>query len=228
MNPAIVYIYPAEDGPKHTELALRFIETYNACPPGASHETVVVLNGAKRTTEIECLFGSLPKVKFLEHDDSGWDIGGYQAAARQYPADLMAFFGGSTYFPRPGWLRRMIDAYEKHGEALYGTMANRGDLRYKVYPHIRTTAFWLSSKLFNAYPWKVERSDQRYPFEHGKDCLTGWITNQGLKAWLVTWGGCYAWEQWDIGQRGFYSWNIQDDPFRKNRRMLLVGDRLTT
>src|SRR6185369_3353869 len=106
MNASIVYIYPATAGEKHTQYALRFIQSYNANPPAIDHQTVIVLNAATVTS--------------LERDGSAMDIGGYQDAALRFPCDLMCFFGGSTYFKGGGWLLRMLQAYLKHGPALYG------------------------------------------------------------------------------------------------------------
>jgi len=218
MNPRIVYIFPPNDGPKHWDLATRFVETYNQFPPGCEHDCVIVLNGGKVTFEIRCLFSSLPKVHFLERDDSAWDIGGYQHASLNFASEMMVFFGGSTYFLRGGWLARMKQAFEANGEAIYGATVNRGDLGVKVYPHIRTTGFWLSSKLMNAYPWKITRMDQRYPFEHGPDSITAWVTRQGHRAWLVTWKHQFLGAQWDVPFQQLY---------RGQQEALLVGDRLT-
>lgn len=224
--PTIVYIYPSEAGPQHTFLALRFIETYNLYRPGIDHRTIVVLNGGRATTEIKLMFASVRNVTLLEHDDSGWDIGGYQIASQKFPADMMVFFGGSTHFLRHGWLLRMATVFQQYGPALYGATANRGDPGVQVEPHIRTTAFWVSSQLMNEYPMRVKRNDQRYPFEHGKGCFTSWITKKKLKSWLVTWQGVYAWPDWDVGQAGFYAW-MRKQAWHPNAFNLLVADRLT-
>jgi len=225
-TPTIVYIYPSTAGPQHTALALRFIETYNVYPPGIDHRTIVVLNGGKPTTEIKLMFASVRNVTLLEHDDSGWDIGGYQLASLRFPAEMMVFFGGSTHFLRQGWLLRMASVFNQYGPGLYGATANRGDPGVRVEPHIRTTAFWVPSKFMNEYPMRVIRNDQRYPFEHGKGCFTSWIIKKGLKPWLVTWRGVYAWADWDVGQDGFYGVH-RINRICPNVANLLVGDRLT-
>lgn len=215
-NCSIVYIYPA--GEQFTEYALRFVKSYNEHPPAIDHESIIVLNAQPLTAEIECLFSSLRNVKFLVRDNSGYDIGGYQAAARQFPCDLMAFFGVSTYFKGPGWLLRMLQAKIKHGNALYGVMGNRGDNRVNVHPHIRTTGFWLSTALMNQHPMRVTRADQRYGYEHGKDGLTSWVYKSRLKVWVVGWSGEYEWKDWDIIPNGFHRGNQSD---------LLCGDHIS-
>lgn len=218
MKIGIVYIYPANAGPQFTDYAIRFVRSYNENPPAVAHDSIIVLNGAKRTTEIECLFSSLQNVKFLEHDNSGLDLGGYQAASRNFPCDLMAFFGSSTYFKGSGWLLRMLQAKIKHGEALYGVMGNRGDGKVNVFPHIRTTGFWLSTALMNQHPVRVTRSDQRHAWEYGPVGLTSWVYKRGLKVLVVGWSGEYEWKDWDLIVNGFHRGNQSD---------LLCGDHIS-
>lgn len=217
MKVAIVYIYAGGLGHQYAVWTNRFLESYHNNPPGMDHSSIVVLNGTKSSSELACLFSPLPKCFFLEHDNSGYDIGGFQFAARNFPCDLMVFFGSSTFYRRPGWLRRMVEAYEKHGPALYGAMGNRGDIKIKVWPHIRTTAFWMDPGLMNAFPHTITRREERHPFEHGPHCFTGWVVGKGLKALVVTWKGEYEWANWDDDPEGFS---------RGRQRNLLAGDHL--
>lgn len=217
MKIAIVYVFAPVGGEGYINYAMRFLDSYYKHPPGLAHETIIVLNGTKVTSEIACLFSSLPRCHFLEHDNSGYDIGAFQFAARSVSCDMMVFFGASTFFKREGWLIRMADAFQKHGQAVYGAMGNRGDLDVKVWPHLRTTAFWCSPELMNAYPTVVKRPEQRHPFEHGKDNFTEWVRRQGLKAWVVTWGRELLWKEWDDDPEGYG---------RGSQSNLLAGDRM--
>lgn len=195
------------------------MSSYGQFSPGQNHRTVVVCNAGPKTSETEQLFSPIPNCEFLQHDNSGQDIGAYQKAAREVKnCDLMVFFGGSTYFRREGWMNRMVDSFQVHGPTIYGCTANRGDANCNVYPHIRTTAFWMPPALFNRYPHRVTRDEQRYPFEHGPHCLTKWITAQGMAPVLVTFMGEYEWADWDNAPGGYHSGNQEN---------LLVGDRLT-
>lgn len=212
----MVYICVAGNQ-KYQQYADRFLRSYQEKPPGIAHDTVVVLNGGQVTDEIVQKFSALPECTFLEHDNSGYDLGGYQQAARLFPSNLMLFLSASTFFTRAGWLSRMAAATQKHGEAIYGAMGNRGQINIGVYPHLRTTAFWLSTDLFTRYPTKVVRNDQRHPFEHGPDNLTLWVKKQGLKALVVTWSGEYEWAHWDDDPNGYS---------RGNQSSLLAGDHL--
>lgn len=218
MKIAMVYIYADSGDSKFDAYTMRFLDSYHSNPPGLDHESVVVINGARRTSEIDCLFSSLPNYSPLEHDNSGYDIGGFQFAARTIPCDLMVFFGASTYLSRPGWLIRMVNAFNRHGNAQYGAMGNRGNLAVGVWPHIRTTAFWMHPKLMNSYPDRVTLPNQRHPFEHGKNCFTEWVTKLGLKSWVITWANELLWEKWDSDREG-YSQGKQLN--------LLAGDRMS-
>ena len=218
MKIAVVYVCPLDAGEQHVTYALRFLQSYNANPPASDHISVIALNGTRLSSEVECLFSCLPNLKFIEHDDSGWDIGAYQRAAKEVPCDLMVFLGGSTYFKRAGWLQRMALSFQHRGRAIYGCMGNRGDAKVNVQPHIRTTGFWMPPDLMNNYPLRCTENSQRYGIEHGPECLTTWVTRQGLKAWVVTWNGDYLWAQSDEIENGFH---------RGNQSALLVGDRLT-
>ncbi len=207
----IVYIF---HGAEH--YALRFLTSYHDNPPGIEHESIVVLNGVPETEEIRCLFSSLRNVRFLERDNSGMDIGGYQDAAAQFPCELMVFLGGSSYFKGTGWLLRMEQAFQKRGPGLFGVMGHKGC--NNVWPHVRTTGFWTQTDLMNAYPHRVTRADQRYNFEHGQDCFANWIKARGLKTWVVTWLREHLEPEWDSIENGFH---------RGNQSALLCGDRLT-
>lgn len=219
MKPIIVYVYPGDVVPISSDYAWRFVASYREHPPGLDHETIVVLNKTKLSSGVKFIFGFLPNVRYLSHDDSGWDIGAFQkASSLNANADLMVFFGTSIYFKNNNWLRIMVNAYEEHGDGLYGCMGNRGDLPVGVWPHIRTTGFWLRPALFNQYPRKITIPQQRYAFEHGKQCLTSWITNQGLPALVVATNGVYEWKDWDLVPNGYR---------RGDQSALLCGDRIT-
>lgn len=210
----IVYIFPA--GPHYLQLAWRFLNSYHQHPPQLAHDTVLVCNGWSPDESLE-LFKTLPNMRTLQHDNSGYDIGGYQAAAQSSNADMQVFLAASAYCRKTGWLVRMASAFEQLGSAnLYGSCGNLGD--GAVQPHLRTTGFWCSPVLMNRYPHRVTRPDQRYPFEHGLNCFTGWVRNQGLRVFVVDWEGTWEYPQWNDSPNGFH---------RGSQSALLVGDRLT-
>lgn len=218
MKVVCVYVYPLNGEHGYDEKAYRFIESYNLAPPGMDHETVIMCNGGPTDTRTELFFAGLPNCRLMYHDNSGLDIGAFQAAARAISCDLMVFFGSSTYFKRAGWMNRIVGSYQSHGDAIYGCTANSGQLSVGVHPHIRTTAFWMSPLLFSNYPVKVIHQNQRYPFEHGPGCLTSWVRTQGKQAWVVAWQGDYAMGQWETIPNGLH---------RGDQSNVIIGDRLT-
>jgi hypothetical protein len=130
----------------------------------------------------------------------------------------MVFCGGSTYTRGPNWLDRIVKSYEKHGEAIYGVMGNTGNLTCDVWPHIRTTGFWMSPRLMNSYPEKIKTDDRRYPAEHGRNCFTQWFRDHGYNAYVVTWDNEYPPELWHTIPNGFH---------KGDQAGLILGDRLT-
>ena len=220
MKICLVYVYPLDGGHGYREKAQRFVDSYAQHPAGMDHDTVIVCNGAPHTPDAVSLFSGLPGLLFLEHDNSGWDIGGFQLAARTVPADLMVFCGGSAYFRIPGWLERMVQAFNELGDTLYGCTGHQGN-GGGVYPHVRTTGFWCRPGLLLNYPWLVTEAGtggQRYNFEHGQNCFTNWIISQGKTAWVVTGDGCAPVQACDRLPEG-YHWG--------NQNQLLLGDRMT-
>ena len=210
MKISVVYVYPGE---RYQDYAARFLSSYNTNQTGVDHDSIVICNGFKPNTETECMFACMRNLRLMEHDNSGWDIGAFQMAARSVPSDLMLFFGASAWIKRPSWLERVIQAQSRHGNCLCGAMGSLG-----VRPHIRTTGFWLNPAVMNEYPHRVTVPEQRYPFEHGPECLTSWALARGLQVLMVTWIGEYSWPQWDTIPNGFH---------RGDQSALLFGDRIS-
>lgn len=199
----IVYVYPVLQGGKFEAYADRFLRSYEACPPGMDHQTIVVVNNARPTPAIQARFAKLPNLRMLFHDNTGYDLGAFRKASLQCQTDQIVFLGASTFFSKEGWLKRMMEASAKHGLGLYGAMGNKGDARYRVWPHIRTTAFWTHPTVYNLYPRPVKKSVERHAFEHGPHNFSGWVASQGLPVKVVSWAGEYDWANWDDDPEGF-------------------------
>jgi hypothetical protein len=217
MKIQVVYCYPAHSGDGYVDFAWRYLNSCLSCPAGIDHENIIVCNGGI-TDAVPEVLKALPNCRLMIHDNSGYDIGAFQAAARASAADLMVFMGVSAWVKGEGWLARIAESFKAHGEALYGVMGNSGVPQMSVWPHIRTTGFWMSPALLNRYPHIVSKPDERYAFEHGPNCLTQWVRNQGLKALVVSWGGVYDYSNWDTIPNGFH---------RGDQSAMLIGDRLS-
>jgi len=206
MNVELVYVY------SDRSLAERFLESYGARPAGLEHSLTVVLNKPLEGLAFPNFYG----LKLLEHDNSGYDIGAFQLAARESSADLCLFLGSHVYFHRPYWLRRMAAIAELAPDNLYGAFATS-----LVRPHIRTSAFWCSPKLFSEiYPEPVRyrgSGGDRYEFEHGERSLTTRWLSSGRQALLVTWDQVYQPDTW-LDLRELQWW----PPSQKN---LLLRDK---
>lgn len=228
----LVYIYPLDGGEvveeekpglvrtegKYYDLASKFIESYHRFPPEYPHSTVIVCNGAPITEGARRLFGSLPKVKFFEHDNSGYDLGAFIAVAKQSIAALTICFGSYTYLWRKGWMERMVQARLKHGPGVYGSSTS-----YQEMPHLNTGTFWCDPILLASYPWPVTCNADRYSFEqdkrHPERTFWKFVHSIGKRALFVTWDGEYEWWDWrkppNIFRRGDQSnmlvwWRFSD------------------
>jgi hypothetical protein len=213
----VVYTYPMLGG-EHDIYAARFVETYHAHPAGLPHEVIVVSNGGPPTPLARLIFGSIP-CRFVEHDNSAWDIGGFQKAVWSFAidanrcGDLTVFFGVNAYFRRAGWLNRMVDSFKMFGDTLYGCFGSKVP---KL--HVRTTGFWISRDLFRKYPHRIVNNDDRYDFEHRSKSLTDWIISLGKTPIIATWSGAYPPQQWG-NHPGFYGSGNHSD--------CLIGDRVS-
>lgn len=187
VNIAVVYCYPLVRSNTYYPLAKRFCETWRRFPPGEAHEFHVVCNGAQPIDSDRRIFSGM-EARFHTHNNFGWDIGAYQKMADDIPADLMVFLGAPSHFHRPGWLRRMAEAYIENGPNLYGVTCYEGPTT-----HVRTTVFWCHPAIMQTYPFRVgsARTD-RYGFEHGPKSLTHHVLDNGLDCVMVTWSGVYS------------------------------------
>ena len=196
---AVVYVYPVRRA-EYDQAARRFVSTYREFPPLADHTLHVVCNGEAWSEENAAIFAGIP-CRFHFHDDSGWDIGAFQMAAREIECDLLVCLGGHTHFKRAGWLGRMCEAFNEYGPGLYGSSAS-----YYLSDHIRTAAFWCHPGLIHAYGKRVRTHQERYDFEHGANSITALAESLGLGCSMVTWEGIYPKAEWrdppDIFWRG--------------------------
>lgn len=204
MRATVVYCCPVPEkcGQEHWDYALRFVSSWLTHQPLAECELRVVSNGSSPSSAMEVLFSAVPQFSgFFEHDDSGLDIGGFQAIGPTLNTEIVAFMGGNVYFKRVGWLKRMIQAYdESPGGNLFGAFASTVHK-----PHIRTTGFWLPVSLWNSYPHRVTTHQGRYDFEHRENNFTEWVESQGRKALMATWGGIYSKQFWGLVPNAFAS-----------------------
>ena len=190
----IVVAYVAvSQGILTADYCARFVGTYVAFPPGIEHSTVVICNGGPLSQGTALLFDAIPNCSFLPRvNDPGYDISAYQQVAEQIPCDMLCCLGESCYFHRPGWLKKMVEAWQTFGPGMYGFFSS-----YLVRAHLNTTAFVVAPEHLREYP-NVTNHEERYSFEHGTMSLWRRIQAQGKQARLVTWDGCWLPFQWRV------------------------------
>ncbi len=199
-NVILAYCLPvASLGAEHFGHACRFAACLHAFPPLAKHELVIISNGGPPDLSTEALFAPFD-ARFIEHDDSGWDIGAYIAASKQVTCDMLVCFGGTSYFKRKGWLSRLVWAWERYGPGFYGTLSS-----FEIRPHLNTTGFACMPELLSTYPAKVLTKADRYEFEHGRNSLHLRAQRMNLPVKLVTWDGV-----WDMRH-----WRVPDNIYRR-------------
>ena len=188
----MVYIHVPGDA-EHLTLTRRFVESYLRCPPGYPHRTIVVTQGRMPDKDMRQLLMKLPGCTFYQHDDSGWDIGGYIAVSRIISEDIGVYFCGTAFVQHVGWLKRMVDVWQKHGPGFYGSLGT-----YEISPHINTTGFFCPPALLAEYPHVVRTKADRYALEHGPvdRCLWKRCLRDGIKVRIATWDGVYEWWDW--------------------------------
>lgn len=187
----VTLVYVHVPGNLHFERdAQAFVSTYGKNQPGISHQTLVVVNGANHRP---ALFDPIPNCEFIHHDNDGWDIGGYLAAARHLngKADMVICCGSQTTFPKPGWLLRLLEAWAKHGPGVYGTCAT-----YQIRPHINTSGFACAPSMLLRYDGPISTKRDRYNFEHGENAFWIQMAKAGYPVKLVTFDGEYDWLEW--------------------------------
>ncbi len=208
-------------GHESEQLARKFVDSVMRFPPGGDVNWVVACNSAsgdQLSNEMRSVFDRLGCITYFQHDNSGWDIGAFQAYSKVSKAELCLFFGSSAYCRHKDWSQRMIMAYRLHGpNAIYGVTGNLGNAACNVAPHLRTTGFWCKPEILAQYPHIVATPGDRYPFEHGPQGMTMWAWSQGYQVYVVETESIYAFPDWDNGPQGFH---------RGQQAHVLFGDRV--
>lgn len=126
---------------------------------------------------------------FIRENDGGWDCSAYIDASRRFVAnyEAMLCLGESVYFHREGWLKRMMEAWQRYGPGMYSPFSSNA-----IRGHLNTTAFMCPPTLLRCYPKRVFDRASRYEMEHGEQSLWRRAASQGMPVRLVTWDG--EWE----------------------------------
>lgn len=178
------------NGPKTEEYSSRFVGSMIACPPGAEFELVVACNGGPLPQEIALMFSPFNAKFFPKQNDDGWDLGAHQAVARKFPCDMLVCLGESVYAWKPGWLKRMVEAWTRWGSGMYGFFSS-----FLVRPHMNTTAFAIAPQYLLGWP-QITTHTSRYSAEHGQYALWNQMQKFRKPTKFVTWTSEYDPPQW--------------------------------
>ena len=196
MTVAVCYT-AVTNGSRTTDLAARFIATWQAFPPLADCDVWVACNGGPLESHQQIMFASLNARMFPRVNDGGYDLTGYQDAARGPCAgyDAVLFLGESIYFFREGWLNRLVEAWQKYGSGFYGPFGSNN-----VRAHLQTSAFFCSPATLLSYPIRPLTRPARFEMEHGEHALWRRVAAQGRPVRAVTWDGEWAPQIWRLPQ----------------------------
>lgn len=212
MKVCILYI-AVTHGPKTSDYIARFAGTYHEYPPEYEHHAIVCCNGGPITKE-QCLLLSSLKCDFWPRvNDPGYDLSAYRDAAKTVASDfeLLICLGETNYFWKSGWLKRIVESVEKHGEGMYSPFAT-----HVIRAHLQTTAFAISPKLLLDYPLPIEDRQSRMEFEHGERALWRRLRKKGYPVKLVTWSGDWSPGQWRLPRNGLWAGDQRDLLWRCN------------
>jgi hypothetical protein len=173
----------------------RFVATWMEYRPGIECDLMIACNGGPLLSEQSLMFSPLHAQMFPRVNDEGKDITGYQDAARGpcKDYDAMLCLGESIYFTREGWLKRLVEAWQKVGPGFYGPFGNNN-----VRPHLQTTAFFCPPVLLSRYPNRPHDRPSRMAWEHGENSMWRWVASYGMPVRCVTWDGEWEPRMWRV------------------------------
>ena len=194
MTVCVVYI-TVTHGAKTNDFCARFCSTWNQHPPKADCDLIVACQGGPLPTETALLFASLKPRFWPRINDGGRDLSAYIEAARTIAKgyDMILALGESVHFAREGWLKRLVEARQRHGPGMYGIWGT-----HVIRAHLLTTAFFITPSLLASYPLPVTDKNSRYELEHGERALWRRLQSRNMPVKLVTWDSEWSPGRWRV------------------------------
>lgn len=203
MRCAIIYC-AVTHGERTFDHCARFVSTWNTYPPNHDCDLIVACQGGPLATETAMLFAGLNAKFWPRINDESRDIGAYLDAAKTIAKDydMLLCLGESVSFVREGWLKRLVEAWQRYGPGMYGFFGS-----HVVRAHLQTTAFAIAPQLLREYPLSVTDRKSRYEFEHGERALWRRLYKRGVPVKLVLWNGEWSPGQWRLPQNCIWRGN---------------------
>lgn len=193
MKVAVCYICVTQS-PDAENYASRFAATYRQHQAGYEHDLLIAFNGGLPSPNQHVLrmLRLFFPYSWPRENHPGWDIATFIEAAKGPCAEyrLLVCLGESAHFHRAGWLKRLVEAAEKHGPGMYGILSSNA-----VRPHLNTSAFAVTPGWLAQWPVPLDKK-QRYNFEHGAKPFWRFVENQSRAVRLVTWDGEWKPRDW--------------------------------
>lgn len=224
MKVGVIYLHVAKQGypeappPEHyVPFEQQFIDTYLKFDSGCEHELRVVSCGLPVSDGIRDMYRDVAD-SFDEYLGAGSDLGAEQDAMKRFDADIIVSLATPVSFWKSGWLARLVQAREKHGDGLYGPFAS-----YEYLPHIRTSCWMVDRDTFLKYPHTIDTRAKCYWAEHSDRStalwqFTFWYCSLGKPTLMVTWDGEYEPLDWR---------NPDNIMYRGDQSNCLIHDRYT-
>lgn len=184
------------------ESARRFAATYRMFQPEADHELVVVFMRGSPTDADRAVWDGI-HCRFEHYQPGatdGWSLQAWQEQSAKEEFDFAVALCSRAFFHRPGWLRRMVEARNRHGDCLFGSMGSFMGCPLQTHPypnpHLRGSMYGCDPKTFNRYPHKITSAIEEYYFECGGWNVLHWYQSIGKQVLMVTFDGEYAQADW--------------------------------
>lgn len=211
--------------------AKRFRRTYQQYPPGYPHQLIVTwLRHYGNDDEIDLWQGVPALFQTYLPGVLGQSL---LNDAKTSDCDFMVHIISRAYFHRTGWLARLMEAREKHGPGIYGSMVSEFGCPTQTHPypnpHIRGSLWGADREILAQFPHELKDMQDEYRMECGEWNLARWFENQGAKAMLVRFDGEWErpeWEgRWFLGSdmTPLLNWDRHTDAYGYGRP--LEGDK---
>jgi len=221
MKVAILYLWPQDNAAEFEPYANQWAQSFKANDSGFAYDLHVCACGPRANYSRPHW---LPYRTSVHHyEGGGYDIGAQQFSAKKIDADLLVTGTARHYYWKPGWLARIVEAFQQYGDGLYaaGTSLEKCPLGCKDFPnpHIRTANYAMTPERFRRYPFLIDNREKGYLFESGEWNIARWFWDSGLPVVQVCWDGFYPNRD---------SWRNVRNSFRKgDQSNLLVRDKHT-
>lgn len=225
----------------------RFAESYRRSGAGLEHTLIAAFNGCRSAADADAhirTLGSIPHQPWFLPEPLV-DLAAYRKIAQEIDQELVCFLNATSVILQDGWLRAMRKHLGDGKVSLVGATgswesqydlarrtpattlarkaralrATKRDFPRFPNPHLRTTAFLMSRRLFlDLMPDRVEERADAHRLESGQQSLTRRILRSGQDIRVVGADGlAYPTEAWP-----------RSGTFRAHDQVnLLVGDRRT-